>query len=336
MQRAVTLYLVSPRLRAAWIWFLVFAVGLAALAIIPKLDALLLAGENAALAAQAASHLLNSDLGLTLAETLALLLFSAWFILKPLCVMGALLLLEFHFSPRAKPKDYLLVWVAQGLFLAGITALVMAAPALGLLPEPLFMWPRAEGVAEMLLITLPIYVLFMAVADFLEYWFHRAQHAIPFLWRFHAVHHSVDVDVLHNIRHPLDHIPLIMFAALPASALFGVNMDQLLLLVVFTSLQTHLNHTRLPIHFGRFRLILCDNRTHFVHHSRNPEDYNKNFAARFPVLDMIFGTYKAPPPDLVETGLDDREAPRTLSDYLLARSPRQPVPATRHSAWSPQ
>jgi len=44
------------------------------------------------------------------------------------------------------------------------------------------------------------------VNDFGAYWGHRASHHIPFLWRFHAIHHSAEhMDWLVNTRaHPVD------------------------------------------------------------------------------------------------------------------------------------
>ena len=32
----------------------------------------------------------------------------------------------------------------------------------------------------------------LLAADLVQYWTHRAYHEIPFLWRFHAVHHSAE------------------------------------------------------------------------------------------------------------------------------------------------
>ncbi len=39
-----------------------------------------------------------------------------------------------------------------------------------------------------------------------SYWGHRLSHTVPFLWRFHAVHHSIEeMDWLASGRlHPLD------------------------------------------------------------------------------------------------------------------------------------
>ena len=34
------------------------------------------------------------------------------------------------------------------------------------------------------------FLLAVLVADIAEYWIHRALHKLPWLWRFHAVHHS--------------------------------------------------------------------------------------------------------------------------------------------------
>jgi hypothetical protein len=44
--------------------------------------------------------------------------------------------------------------------------------------------------------------------DLLRYLVHRCKHAVPFFWRFHALHHSdPDVDVTTSVRlHPIEHL----------------------------------------------------------------------------------------------------------------------------------
>src|SRR6202011_5571668 len=46
------------------------------------------------------------------------------------------------------------------------------------------------------------FVAAFLLPDFLHYAVHRCQHAVPLLWRFHALHHSdPDVDVTTSVRH---------------------------------------------------------------------------------------------------------------------------------------
>ena len=61
-------------------------------------------------------------------------------------------------------------------------------------------WPIADQWAS--------FVAAFLLLDFLNYAVHRAQHAVPFLWRFHALHHSdPDVDVTTSVRHhPIEYL----------------------------------------------------------------------------------------------------------------------------------
>jgi sterol desaturase/sphingolipid hydroxylase (fatty acid hydroxylase superfamily) len=73
-------------------------------------------------------------------------------------------------------------------------------------------------------------------------------------------------------------------------------------------------HARLPFGFGRLSWLLNSPAYHRRHHSRLPEHYNSNFAALFPIFDVICGTYYRPagfPP----TGLDRQ--PASLGDVML-------------------
>ena len=57
--------------------------------------------------------------------------------------------------------------------------------------------------------SLPIWlqvIVLIICGDLYYYWAHRAFHMVPFLWRFHAIHHSVeDMDwVAAHRTHPID------------------------------------------------------------------------------------------------------------------------------------
>ena len=58
----------------------------------------------------------------------------------------------------------------------------------------LFAWARLAAVTTAvgslpLVVQVPAILL---VADFTQYWVHRTFHHVPVLWRFHAIHHSIE------------------------------------------------------------------------------------------------------------------------------------------------
>ncbi|MCL4152868.1 UNVERIFIED_CONTAM: hypothetical protein GTU68_060072, partial [Idotea baltica] len=90
---------------------------------------------------------------------------------------------KFHIEWRTD-----LVYFAVGHLLLQYTAIVVQSPA-----ESLFGSMGLAGVHAWVS-SLPIWIqvlLAMLVADLAQYAVHRAFHTVPFLWRFHAVHHSI-------------------------------------------------------------------------------------------------------------------------------------------------
>jgi sterol desaturase/sphingolipid hydroxylase (fatty acid hydroxylase superfamily) len=302
---------------SAWLWVPVFGAGLAAV-----LAGHLPPGGAPDLARAAAHRMIAGDFALDPAALGALAFTAGWIVLQPLAVIGAILWLEFRFSPGAGGRNHLLAWAMQTISLALLLGALSACALFGLFPAPLIRVGEARGVAALLLVSVPAFLLSMLAVDFFGYWLHRAQHRLAFLWRFHRLHHSFEVDVLHSVSHPVDHLLYVPLVAFPTALLIGVSQEQLFLLVAFYSIQGQINHTRLPIHLGPLGgTLLCDNRYHFIHHSLDPAHRDKNFADRFPVLDMLFGTYAPRGEGLAATGLAREAPPASLGDYLLARLP---------------
>ena len=247
-------------------------------------------------------------------------------LLKPMLVFLCLVALE-AFATGARPtwRTHRLGFLIRASFLAltYLAGLVLTR-AVGPLPGPLL---RLDGThASWAVKGAEASCAFLAltfVVDFFQYWAHRAYHRFGFLWKFHAVHHSPrDLSVLHNFGHPLEKIVTFFLVTIPATLILGVGGDQFLLITAFFVIQGDLVHSKATLHFGKLGSVLVDNRFHFLHHSRRKEDHDVNFAAVYPVLDRLFGTYKAPDgAALRETGLDDRLPPRKLTDYYLARLP---------------
>lgn len=166
-----------------------------------------------------------------------------------------------------------------------------------------------------------IAMTYFFISDVLLYWVHRLEHKNKALWYLHKIHHAVeDMDSVSGAFHPLSTIIRWVFTILPLSFFIEINLGDTLVFAAFLSGVHFVQHTRAPLSFGWFGKIIGDNKFHFVHHSKNPKQYNKNFAAIFPVIDMIFGTYLEPSKNnLPETGLDHLKGAETVKQFLSGK-----------------
>lgn len=176
--------------------------------------------------------------------------------------------------------------------------------------------------------TAPLLALLWLIAfDFFQYWVHRAQHAVPALWRYHAVHHSHEaMDSVNAFSHPIDALG-VLAGILAFGMLVDFAFEPILYFSAFLSIRDRLLHTRAPIHFGPLHPVLIDNRHHFLHHHPDPAFHNCNFGNSLTLWDRLYGTYRAPTSDMLgRTGLSDLAPVASISGYLRADLPaRQPT-----------
>ena len=140
------------------------------------------------------------------------------------------------------------------------------------------------------------------LSDFFIYWGHRLQHRIPFLWRFHAIHHSAEhLDWLAAHReHPLDGLYTQTIINLPAF-LLGFPLETLAGLIAFRGLWAIYIHSNVRLPIGPLRVVLGAPELHHWHHSKERE--SGNYANLSPLMDWIFGTYRCPPHEPPELGI---------------------------------
>lgn len=133
------------------------------------------------------------------------------------------------------------------------------------------------------------------IADMAQYWAHRAAHQVPFLWRFHKVHHSIEeMDWLAAGRlHPLDSVFTRAAAILPLYVL-GFTRATFGGYLVLTTLQAIFIHANVRFRFGPLRWVTATPEFHHWHHANEPDATNKNFAGNLPLLDVLFGTCYLP------------------------------------------
>jgi sterol desaturase/sphingolipid hydroxylase (fatty acid hydroxylase superfamily) len=158
------------------------------------------------------------------------------------------------------------------------------------------------------------------IGNVFYYWWHRAQHAVPVLWRFHKVHHSIgELSALNSYHHVTEDVLQYFLVLLPTALLIGVDsgyVPALVLAVLRT--QTFYIHSSANINIGPLRYVIGDNRFHRLHHSTEPRHFGKNFGTTTPLWDVLFGTACFPRKgEWPNTGLADVAEPDRVADYLL-------------------
>jgi len=155
-------------------------------------------------------------------------------------------------------------------------------------------------------------LLAILVADLFQYGMHRLFHTVPYLWRFHAVHHSTrSMDWLAGSRlHLLDVIGTRMLVYLPLYVL-GFAPEVLYSYVAIVAFHAVMNHTNTRLPYGPLERFIVSPRIHHWHHSADPAAHNKNYAVHFPWLDRLLGTYHAPGKEWPESlGLEGHKFPK--------------------------
>jgi lathosterol oxidase len=225
-----------------------------------------------------------------------------WFALDLLLLVLVFVPLERAFARRPEQPVFRRGWRTDlahffaSHLLVQLTSLLTVAPALLLfraVSVPL-LGPVQQGVAALPL-ALQV-ALAVAVADTAGYAAHRAFHAVPALWRFHAVHHSSEaLDWLAGSRlHLVDAIATRAVVFLPLFAL-GFERAALAAYLVFVSAQATWIHANLRGAPAWLEALLATPRFHHWHHAADREARDRNFAVHLPVIDRLFGTHHLPP-----------------------------------------
>lgn len=157
----------------------------------------------------------------------------------------------------------------------------------------------------------------LVLADLGFYLAHRAFHAVPFLWRIHAVHHSIEaMDWLAAHRvHPIDQVATKSASFLPVFAL-GFAMEPVIVFAVLYQWHSLLLHSNVRIGFGPLRWIVASPRFHHWHHANAPEARDRNFAGQLSLLDLCFGTLHMPRGRAPERYGIDEAMPRSYLGQL--------------------
>jgi len=191
----------------------------------------------------------------------------------------------------------------------------------GLLSDPALPWPL-------------VFVLTVLVFDGVGYALHIAYHKVPWLWRFHAIHHSdTSLDITSTYRHHPGEIILTAIVSLPLLVLLAPPASAM---VVYQALRMAVNvlqhsNIRIPEPVERIlcRLVVTPD-FHRLHHCSERRHTDSNYASVLPLFDYLFRTASSRPyaeQETMQLGLEYcRERRDSRLDRLLL------LPFTWHGA----
>jgi sterol desaturase/sphingolipid hydroxylase (fatty acid hydroxylase superfamily) len=163
--------------------------------------------------------------------------------------------------------------------------------------------------------------LSLVIFDLVEYLNHWVRHQVPFLWRFHTIHHSQrDLNLFSASRtHVAEYVVVTISITVPMLA-FGLTPFAVMGTGMAIGLHARLVHANIRSDFGPLGLIFVSPHFHRVHHSIEPEHRNKNLGLVLSVWDRLFGTF-APTRDYPRTGVTDADfSPASATPVAIGRS----------------
>ena len=163
---------------------------------------------------------------------------------------------------------------------------------------------------------IPQVILAFFMSELIWYWFHRAEHRWPIVWRLsgHGAHHSFKNlgAINYGANHPLEYFVLLVPSAI-VELLFGAGAaigGAAILLVT----QASIVHSNIPTNSKVIGWLLTTNRYHIHHHSLVLEESNTNYGCAVILWDRLFGTFSDKHTE--ETGIGPSE-PNIWNKFLM-------------------
>jgi sterol desaturase/sphingolipid hydroxylase (fatty acid hydroxylase superfamily)/rhodanese-related sulfurtransferase len=139
-------------------------------------------------------------------------------------------------------------------------------------------------------------LLALLLLDAWTYSWHRLNHAVPLLWRFHRAHHSdLHVDVSSTTRFHPGEILASSLMRIPVLLLGGIQFGELLFFetAMFGAVQLQHSNIALPKRLDRIlQWLLVTPAMHRVHHSPVRTETDSNFSSLLSIWDRVFGTWR--------------------------------------------
>jgi len=231
-----------------------------------------------------------------------------------------------RFAPLRRSVESKLRRVVRNLTIGGVS--VALTPLLqALLLQPVTSWIVRDHVGLLQVTNWPRWVeilIGIVLLDYTLWWWHWANHRVPFFWRFHLVHHADrDLDASTALRFHFGELLLSIPVRAVQMIIIGVDPRTLWLwqTILFASILFHHANVRLPLAVERVlvRLIVTP-RMHGIHHSDRIEETNTNYSSLVSVWDFLHRTLRLDvPQERIVIGVPayNRESDVTVGKMLL-------------------
>lgn len=137
----------------------------------------------------------------------------------------------------------------------------------------------------------------LLLLDFLIYWWHRANHRVPLLWRFHAVHHLDGfLDTTSALRFHFGEVLLSALARAAVIVALGIPLASVLAFEALLLVATVFHHSnlKLPAPLERaLAAVIVTPSIHWVHHHAVRRDTDANYATILSLWDPLFRSRSA-------------------------------------------
>jgi len=211
-------------------------------------------------------------------------------------VLFGLLLAAEHLSPLRSRTNRVLTRLPVNLVMTGLVfgvGSLLVAPAAMAVAQ----WGAERRMGLCYVVPLPSWgaiILGVLLMDLTFYYWHRANHKISLLWRFHNVHHvDPDLDVSTSFRFHVAEIGYSTLFRVAQVAVLGIDPTTFLIYQMVFAWATMFHHSnlRLPLGFERgLNKILVTPRMHGVHHSDVITETDSNYSVLFSWWDRLHGT----------------------------------------------
>jgi sterol desaturase/sphingolipid hydroxylase (fatty acid hydroxylase superfamily) len=162
--------------------------------------------------------------------------------------------------------------------------------------------------------------------DYTLYLWHVLTHKVPFLWRFHLVHHvDLDLDGSTGFRFHFGEILISVFWRAMQILLIGTSPESVRIWqnLLFVAVAFHHSNINLPVGFeDKLSRVFITPRLHGIHHSAKSDETNSNWSSGLSIWDRIHGTLKQNvEQDEIIIGVSDFQNPANVELSRLLRLP---------------
>lgn len=169
-------------------------------------------------------------------------------------------------------------------------------------------------------------IIAILLLDLWTYFWHRMNHRIPFLWRFHKVHHSdPEMDVTTAFRFHLGEIFISSILRVILLMAIGAELWHLALYeaLMFPVVQFHHANIGLPHSVDRMlRVFIVTPSMHKIHHSDYQPETDSNYTSLLSIWDRMFGSYRMREEfKTLKLGLKGYKSPSQQTMVKLLKSP---------------